>query len=233
MFSKRMVKIAMSAVVAWSLLFIGCAQNSDQPQASAQTDSSAKSGAGEKKSGGVLGRIFASTKPVSLPEGTAISVALDHSLASDQQKSGDSFEATVTEAVTSNGATIIPAGARVRGRVVEAQESGRLKGVAILRLALEAVEVEGKSYAIETNSISRSGGDHKKRNWVLIGGGTGAGAAIGAAAGGGKGAVIGGAIGAGAGTATAAATGKKEIILPAETRLSFRLMQPVTVQVKG
>jgi hypothetical protein len=45
--------------------------------------------------------------------------------------------------------------------------------------------------------------------------------------------LIGGAVGAGAGTATAAATGKKDITLPAETKLSFKLAQPVTIQVKG
>jgi len=46
----------------------------------------------------------------------------------------------------------------------------------------------------------------------------GAGAAIGGAAGGGKGAAIGALVGAGAGTARAYLTGKREIVLPAETR---------------
>jgi len=40
-------------------------------------------------------------------------------------------------------------------------------------------------------------------------------------------------VGAGAGTAGAAATGKKDISLPAETRLQFRLLRPVTVSVKS
>jgi len=56
---------------------------------------------------------------------------------------------------------------------------------------------------------------------------------VGAATGGGKGALIGSAVGAGAGTAGAAATGKLDITIPAETRLSFKLTESVTVQVKG
>ena len=60
-------------------------------------------------------------------------------------------------------------------------------------------------------------------------GGGGLGAIIGGIAGGGKGALIGGLAGAGAGTAGAGLTGNKEIVIPAETPLTFRLERPVTV----
>jgi len=56
---------------------------------------------------------------------------------------------------------------------------------------------------------------------------------IGALTAGGRGALIGGPIGAGAGTAMAFRTGKKEIHLDAETLLTFRLVRPVTIDVKG
>jgi hypothetical protein len=52
---------------------------------------------------------------------------------------------------------------------------------------------------------------------------------IGALTGGKKGAAIGGAVGAGGGTGVAAATGKKEIRLAPETKLTFKLASPVTV----
>jgi hypothetical protein len=54
---------------------------------------------------------------------------------------------------------------------------------------------------------------------------------IGGLAGGGKGALIGAAAGAGAGTAGAAYTGNKEIVLPAESTLSFKLAEPLTVKM--
>ena len=44
---------------------------------------------------------------------------------------------------------------------------------------------------MQTTSVNRVSAAHKKRNAILIGGGAGLGAAIGAIAGGGKGALIG------------------------------------------
>jgi hypothetical protein len=64
----------------------------------------------------------------------------------------------------------------------------------------------------------------------LIGGGAGLGAIIGGLAGGGKGAVIGGLAGAGAGTAGAAYTGNKDVVIPSESLITFRLAAPVTVK---
>lgn len=168
---------------------------------------------------------------VTLPAGTALEVSLDHALASNQNRAGDEFSATVVQPVVFEGQTVIPAGARAKGELVDARESGRLKGVAQLRLALTEVEVNGDWYDVETNAISRRGGDHKKRNWAWIGGGAAGGALIGAIAGGGKGALIGGPVGAGAGLAGAAITGKKDIRLSAERRLTFVLAEPVTVPV--
>jgi outer membrane lipoprotein SlyB len=62
-----------------------------------------------------------------------------------------------------------------------------------------------------------------KRNAVLVGGGALLGTIVGAIAGGGKGAGIGAATGAVAGGAGAVATGKKEILIPAETVMTFRV----------
>src|SRR5207245_1308495 len=64
---------------------------------------------------------------------------------------------------------------------------------------------------------------HATRNLLIIGGSAGAGAVIGGAAGGGKGAAIGAAAGAGAGTVGAYLTGKREIMLPSETLLTFHV----------
>ena len=103
---------------------------------------------------------------------------------------------------------------------------GRFKGGAVLRIALESVTINGDAYDVKTSSVSRYLKGKGKRTAAMIGGGAGGGALIGGLAGGGKGALIGAAVGAGAGTAGAAYTGNKEIILPAESTLSFKLTEP-------
>jgi hypothetical protein len=127
------------------------------------------------------------------------------------------------------GQTAISRGAAVTGRILAAKASGRLHDPGYLRIALVSLNVEGKPVAIETSSIFAKGGSHEKRNWAMIGGGTGAGALIGGLAGGGKGALIGSAVGAAGGTGTAYATGKKEVAFGAERRLTFRLAQAVNL----
>jgi hypothetical protein len=182
-------------------------------------------------SGGLGG--FNATQPITLPAGTLIDVRLDQSVSSRQNGAGSAFDATVSTPVIVEGKTVIPQGARAHGRIVESHEGGHLEGVSSLGLALESVEVNGKSFNVDTTEVRRAAGNHKKRNWILIGGGSGLGALIGGIAGGGKGALIGTLAGGAAGTGAAAATGKKEIVLPAETLLKFRLEQPLSIPVRS
>lgn len=168
---------------------------------------------------------------VDLPAGTTFRVRLDHALDTERNRAGDAFTATLDAPVSVREKIVIPKGARFTGHVTASQPSGRLKGRGYLALTLDSFEVNGQTYEITTSSSSRSTGSHKKRNLVLIGGGSGVGAVVGGLAGGGKGAAIGAAAGAGAGTAGAAATGKKSVYLPAETVLRFSLKE--AIQVKG
>ncbi len=166
---------------------------------------------------------------VTVPAGTAVSVRLQSTLSSASNRAGDHFAATLDEPIVVDGRTIAPRGAAVSGRVVAARPSGRLHNSGYLRLALTSIVIEGKPVPIQSSSIFSSGGAHKKRNAVLIGGGAGTGAVIGALAGGGKGALIGAAVGAGAGTAGAAATGKKDVTFATERRLTFRLTHDLLI----
>ena len=177
--------------------------------------------------------LAAKPKLETVPQGGIIEVRLDQALASNQNRPGDTFVASVARPVEVNGKVVIPEGTPVTGRVVYAHRSGRLRGVAQLRLTLDSLQMNRTSYELQTSAVGRHGGNHKKRNLALIGGGGGGGALIGAIAAGGKGALIGGPVGAGVGTAVAAFTGKKDFVLPAETRLSFRLHEPVTLPVKS
>ena len=168
---------------------------------------------------------------MTVPSGTRLDVRLDQAVSS-KSAPGSEFLATVSEPVVVNGVTVIPRGARAHGTIVSARPSGRLKGVAHLSLALNAVETGGRSYGITTTTFGQRGKSHKKRNWIAIGGTSGAGALIGGLAAGPAGMLIGSGAGAGAGTGYAYATGKKDIFLPVESRVSFSLREPAEIAVR-
>jgi hypothetical protein len=165
----------------------------------------------------------------SVPTGAIISVTIDQSISSKDAKVGQTVTGTVSRDVTSDGKVIIPKGSAAKLSVSSVQASGRLSTPAKLWLRLRSVTVHGKTYDVGTNSAGKTLGGKGKRDTAFIGGGAGVGAVIGAVAGGGKGAAIGAAAGAGAGTAGAAATGKKDVVFPVETRLSFKTRAPISV----
>ncbi len=186
--------------------------------------------AGESAEASVPSHIFGS-KQVALPAGTVVTVRLASAVGSKLSVNGDHFSATVARPVEIDDKVVLPAGAEALGKVVEAVPQGRFKGAAILRLVLETVTVNNDSYDVKTGSVGCYLKGKGKRTATLIGGGAGGGALIGGLAGGGKGALIGAALGAGAGTAGSAYTGENEIVLPAESTLSFNLAAPLTVKM--
>jgi len=171
-------------------------------------------------------------QPVVIPAGTALTVSLGQTVGSKVSQPGQSFSATLSNPVQVEGKTVIPAGAAASGTVVDAKPLGRFKGGALLSLQLTSITVNGASQPIQTSSATETEKGKGKRTAVLAGGGAALGALVGGLAGGGKGLAIGAAAGAGAGGAGAAFTGNKEIVLPAESALTFTLSQPVTIEVK-
>jgi 3D (Asp-Asp-Asp) domain-containing protein len=172
----------------------------------------------------------AAAAPLVIPEGTAITVRLQNALSSGTNQTGDSFDATVADAVALNGKPVIPAGSAARGTVAEAKAKGKIKGDARLRLELTQLTINGSSYPIQSSMSGFSQKGKGKRTAVASGGGAALGAIIGGIAGGGKGAAIGALVGGGAGLAGGTFTGNKQIELPAETALTFKLSQPVTLK---
>jgi hypothetical protein len=156
-------------------------------------------------------------------------VTTTQDLGSKISQPGQSFTATVASPVTIRGVTVIRAGSTAVGTVTDAKSLGKFKGAASLSLRLDTIRAHGVTYQIASSTIERAEKGKGKRTAGFIGGGAGGGALIGGLAGGGKGALIGGLIGAGAGTAGAAFTGNKEIVIPAETTLTFRLERSLTV----
>lgn len=166
---------------------------------------------------------------VTIPAGTPIRVRLDQDLGSKISQAGQSFDATVAENVVVHGQTVIPREARAEGVVIDAKSLGHFKGGALLELRLERVKTRWGSYPVSTSTMARAEKGKGKRTALFAGGGGALGAIVGGLAGGGKGALIGGLAGAGAGTAGSAMTGNKEIFLPTETLLTFRIEHPVHI----
>jgi hypothetical protein len=168
---------------------------------------------------------------VNLPAGTPVTVRLQTPVSSAASQAGQIFDAVLDEPLVVEGQAIAPRGAAVRGKVTIARHSGRLRHPGELGLTLVSVSVGGQDVPVETSHIYAKGRSHKKRNFALIGGGTGAGALIGGIASGGTGALIGSAIGGGGGTAVAFETGKKDVGFGVERRLTFKLTQPLAIKV--
>ncbi|HMC58162.1 MAG TPA: hypothetical protein VKJ01_03110 [Candidatus Solibacter sp.] len=165
-----------------------------------------------------------------IPARTRICVRLGDSLDSQINRAGERFSAYLDEPVVSGNRVVIPKGTLFRGHIIEATSSGRFRGRALLGVTLDSFRLRGITYLIATGADARTSDSHKQRNAVAIGGGSGAGAAMGALDGGGTGVLIGGGAGAAAGTTGAFLTGKKNVKLPVETPLVFSLRNAVTVR---
>lgn len=219
-----------SALTLTLCLMFGLMACTSKPPATdtTATDSNNPSGA-MAPSNNMAGTSKPAAEPIVIPAGTTLTVRLGETLSSKTSEPGQSFSATLATPVDVDGKTVIPAGATASGTVVAAHPAGRFKGASLLQIKLDAITADGRRHAIRTSSVSRAEKGKGKRTAAMIGGGAGAGALIGALAGGGKGAAIGALAGGGAGTAGSAFTGNRDVTLPAESAVSFRLEAPLEI----
>jgi hypothetical protein len=168
--------------------------------------------------------------PVVIDAGTLLTVTIDQTVSSKTNNKGDSFAASLAAPISVGGVTVLPTGTRAKGTVLQADSAGRVKGGAVLALTLDSITVNGQPYSIQTSEFEETIKGRGKRTAIGAGGGAAFGAIVGGLAGGGKGAAIGALAGGGAGTAGTAFTGKRDITIPAETRLHFKLTAPLTIQ---
>jgi hypothetical protein len=166
---------------------------------------------------------------IELPAGTNLVVRMIDAVDSDVNSVGQTFAASMDEPVIIQGETVIPRGADVTVKLVDAKESGKLTGRTELALALMSVKVNGQMVDINTQRVSRESDSRGQRTGMAVGGGAAVGAIIGAIAGGGKGAAIGTGAGAAAGAGAEAASKGQRVKIPSETRLTFVLDTSVRI----
>jgi hypothetical protein len=161
-----------------------------------------------------------------IPEGTDISIRTDDTIQSGRDSSGQVYPATITQNVYGSAGSVAIAAGTPAKLVVSNVRSGGAVSSPELVLDLYSVDVHGEQYRVDSSSITksnRSGLGANRRTAEYTGGGAGIGALMGAVFGGGKGAGIGALAGAGGGALTQLFTRGKQIQVPAETVMTFRL----------
>lgn len=167
-----------------------------------------------------------------LPAGTSLTIRTDNDIKTDQSREGTVYSGQIAKDVMGpNNQVLIPMNSPAQLTVVSTGKS--VAGKQELSLALQSVSINGRNYLISsgtTNGSSNGGLGANKRTGKYVGGGALVGTLIGAMVGGGKGAAIGAIVGAAGGAGTQVLTKGNKIDIPAESMLTFKLDQPVTIQ---
>ncbi len=169
-----------------------------------------------------------------IPAGTQLQIRTNQAIAATQADVGRQYSAEIADNVLdANGNIIVPKGSAAELTIASVGTTTRGVGSNQVAMALQSINVGGRSYTVQTNQVTQSGDrgiGANRRTAEMTGGGALLGTVIGAVAGGAKGAAIGAVVGGGAGAATQVATRGNEVKVPAETLLTFKLDQPITLQ---
>jgi hypothetical protein len=167
------------------------------------------------------------TAGITIPIDTSVTIRMIDSVNSDTSRLGETFRASLAEPVYVNGQEVIPRGADVVTKLVTDQQSGKIEGRTVLTLALSTITVNGRTMDVTSTDVKTESSSRGTRSAGVIGGTAALGAIVGALAGGGKGAAIGAGSGAVVGTGAEVLTSGQKVKIPSETRLTFRLQNPV------
>jgi hypothetical protein len=171
---------------------------------------------------------------LTIPAGKVIFIRLNDRLSSDHSHAGDGFTATLDRPIVVNGWVVARRGDTVFGSVTTAKKAGRVKGTSELGLELsELTVVDGQELPLKTELWTGSAGTSHGADAATIATTTGVGTIVGAGVNGGEGAGIGAGIGAASGIAGVLLTRGKQTILGPETRLTFRIKEPITVSTEN
>jgi hypothetical protein len=194
MFDSRIQRKLWLALTAAGLLTVaGCSNQATNEDAAIPKKAEAP------KAASVPSKEPQPTTLVTVPKGTAISATVGQTLASNKNHVGDTFAASLSTPIKIEGKTVIPKGAKVVGRVVKVKNKE-------LKVTLASVELHGKSYELETNSVAQSAKNQAKNSPKDSAKAKGK---------------------------TDKKDKKDVTTLPAQSHLSFKLAKAVTIPVKG
>jgi hypothetical protein len=214
----------LAAFTVLSATLAGCS-NKTNPIATAQ----ASPGPGTPASGQSAERPPAPEPGLTLPRGSRLEVRLSETIDVKHAASGDRFTGSLVAPVVVGSTVAVPAGSTATGEVLVAHRRGMFKGRSMMALTLTQLDVNGTQYRIDTSSLSRTKKGKGRRSAAFIGGGAGMGMLIGGVATGGVGLLVGGLAGGGAGALGAAFTGNRDLSIPAESVVTFRLQDALTL----
>jgi hypothetical protein len=168
---------------------------------------------------------------VTIPAGTMLTIRIDQRISVKTSRTGDTFTGELVDPVLAgDNSVLLPKGTLVDGVVDASHRRGHFKGRSLLELRLTSLTMNGTHYPLMTRDLAQSKKGKGKRSAALIGGGSGLGMLVGGLASGGVGLVVGGLVGGGAGTAVAGLTGNRDIDIPAESIVRFKLADELVVQ---
>jgi hypothetical protein len=198
-----------------------------QPVTAGQTDASGQPVAAPQPGGTPMVR----PADVNIPAGTNLTIRINQHISVKTSRAGDRFDGEVVDPVVGdNDRVVIPRGSPVSGVVVASHRRGHFKGSSILELRLTYLTLNGTRYALDTKDLTQTKKGKGKRSAAFIGGGTGLGMLVGGVASGGVGLLVGGLVGAGGGTALGGLTGNRDIDIPAESIVRFKLADNLVVR---
>ena len=190
----------------------------------------------ESESSGALAPVVMPASSRYLPTGTDLYIQLDNRLGTRESRVGDMFSATVRHPVyAQNGARVVPAGAKVYGRVTSLDDSDYPGEAVRIGLDFNRLVFNGRTYPFDA-VISQTNLEttHERRGFservILIAAALGG--VLGAVVSGGEieGILGGAAIGGAAGAVYTYTRGDIEAALPAGSRMTLRTTRPITLR---
>jgi hypothetical protein len=226
---RRLLILTLGAALAGSACGTTASDATDTPLPAENRDAAGASNTPPRASAAspIRAQAGPAYREVTIPAGTALPLALTSLVASDTSVVEDLVTAELTSPITIDGRDVLPTGARLAGVVTGVEDSGRVKGRAMLAFRFTSLRIADMRYDVQSEPLSHLADATKGEDAAKIG----IGALIGGIAGGKDGAAKCAAVGAAAGTAVVLATKGREQRLGPGADVTTPLTVPLTVRV--